>query len=228
MKIAVCDDEKISLEAVVTYIEDYCAERKSSLEYECFTNYPDLEPRIDEFDFFVMDYQTPEIDGLTFARKIREVHGEQKAIIFVTSFSEIVYDSFEVRTHRFLVKPLDKMKFFEAIDSFMSTNMCNPRIAIKSDGETDVLNISDILYVEVDDKETVFYTAENQYISRMTISSVESELIPHGFFRVHRSFLINMKKISRFDKTSVMFENGESVPISKRNYSEFCKKYLNE
>lgn len=226
MKIAVCDDEKNCLEMVVTCIEEYCTARKVNLEYECFTNYCDLEPRIGEFDFFVMDYRMPGIDGLTFAGRIREIYGEQKSIVFVTSYSEIVYDAFEVRTHRFLIKPLNTIKFFEAIDSFLNMSKTNPRITIKSVGETDILNISNLLYVEVNDKETIFCTAENQYIGRMTISDAEKALVPHGFFRIHRSFLVNIRKITHFSKTSVEFENGESIPISKRKYSEFCREYI--
>ena len=85
MKIAICDDEKNCIETVITYVEDYMAQRNIEIEYEAFEKYPALEQRIDEFDVFVMDYQTPEIDGLSFAAKIRENHGDNKAIIFVTS-----------------------------------------------------------------------------------------------------------------------------------------------
>ncbi len=226
MKIAICDDEKTCIESVITCVENYMAARKIELSYEAFERYPDLEPRTGEFDVFVMDYQTPEIDGLSFAAKIREKYGDSKAIIFVTSFPDIVYESFAVRTHRFLLKPLDEAKFFEALDSYLKTSTLNRRFAITSDGETDVVDTDDILYIEVEQKSVYVYTEENQFICRRSIASVEDELTPLGFFRVHRSYLVNMKNIARFSSDTVELRNGEKIPVSKRNYKAFCKEYL--
>ena len=226
MKIAICDDERLCIEAVITCIENYMAARKAEIEYEAFERYPDLEPRIDEFDVFVMDYQTPEIDGLTFAAIIREKYGDNKAIIFVTSFPDIVYESFAVRTHRFLVKPINEEKFFEALDSYLKTDTMTRRFVITSDGETDVVDTDDILYIEVDQKSVFVYTAENQYICRRSIASVEEELTNLGFFRVHRSYLVNMRNIAHFSNDTIELKNGEKIPVSKRNHKSFCKEYL--
>ncbi len=226
MKIAICDDEKNCLEAVITCIEDYMAERRTEIDYEAFSRYPDLEPRIDEFDVFVMDYMTPEIDGLSFAARIREKYGDNKAIIFVTSFHDIVYDSFSVRTHRFLIKPVNKEKFFEALDSYIKTNTMTRHFTITSDGETDIVNINDILYIEVELKNITVYTSEDQFICRRSITSVEEELTHLGFFRVHRSYLVNMQNIAHFSNDTIELNNGEKIPVSKRSYKSFCKEYL--
>lgn len=119
MRLAICDDEVASQEKIVSCVEDYITERKTDIEYEVFDRCAELESRIDEFGVFVLDYMMPETDGLAFARKIREKYDESKAVIFVTSFPEIVYDTFEVRTLRFLLKPLEKAKLFEAIDAYV-------------------------------------------------------------------------------------------------------------
>lgn len=119
MRLAICDDEVASQEKIIFCVEDYITERKTDIEYEAFDRCAELESRIDEFGVFVLDYMMPETDGLAFARKIREKYDESKAVIFVTSFPEIVYDTFEVRTLRFLLKPLEKAKLFEAIDAYV-------------------------------------------------------------------------------------------------------------
>lgn len=226
MRIAVCDDEKACIDSVVTVLEDYAIERRTDIDYETFERYPDLEDRVGEFDVFVMDYQTPEIDGLTFARKIREQFGEDKTIIFLTSYQEIVYDTFAVRAHRFLVKPVDKQKFFEALDAAVSNSNTNRNLAIKAEGRIELIPLGDILYVEVADKECYICLEEEQVVCRKPISQLEEELIPHGFFRVHRAYLVNMKKIRSFDQKEIEFTNGEKIMMSKRRYKEFCKAYL--
>lgn len=117
MKIAICDDEVASQERTVSYVEDYISEKKTDVEYEVFNSYVELENRIDEFNLFVLDYMMPEINGISFAKKIREKYNESKAVVFVTSFPEIVYESFEVRTLRFLLKHLVYFSFIIACDT---------------------------------------------------------------------------------------------------------------
>lgn len=226
MKIAICDDENAAIQNVVTNIEDYSIERKIDIEYETFNRYPDLEPRIGEFDVFIMDYQTPEIDGLSFARIIREKYGENKTIIFVTSYADIVYDTFEVRAHRFLIKPINKAKFFEAMDAIIALTNTNKNLVLKKEGRTEVVPISDIFYIEVANKESYIYLEEDQVVCHRSMSQLEDELVPHGFFRVHRTYLVNMKKIKSYDMKNIEFTNNEKIPMSKRRYKEFCEQYL--
>lgn len=226
MLIAVCDDELVAREEIVTCIEDYCLEQKIDIKYEVFDSYLPLEKRIDEFDVFFMDYQTPEIDGMSFAQKIRESCGSEKSIIFVTSFREIVYDAFEVNTHRFLLKPVDKNKLFEALDSCVLSGPSSRNLILKSDGYTDIISPDDIYYIEVRGKDCCIYMENDEIISRKTISFFEDELDGAGFFRVHRNYLVNMKKIKSFDKSRIELTNGHKIEISSRKYPAFCKEYL--
>lgn len=224
MKIAVCDDELVAREAVVTCLEDYSIERKINIEYEVFESYLSLEPRINDFDIFIMDYQTPEIDGMTFAKTLRDRFGDEKTIIFITSFREIVYDAFTVKTHRFLVKPIDRSKFFEALDSCVIHTDKN--LVLKSDGINDVVNTANILYIEVRGKECYICTEKEQIVSRKAISFFEDELFKAGFFRVHRSYLVNMHQVRSFNKSKIELLNGEKIDISARKYAAFCKEFI--
>jgi DNA-binding LytR/AlgR family response regulator len=173
-----------------------------------------------------MDYQTPEIDGLTFAKKIREKYGDKKTIIFLTSYQEIVYDTFAVRVHRFLIKPVDKAKMFEALDAVIGTSNLNSTLSVKSDGKVEIIPIRDILYIEVADKECYICLSEDQIVCHKPISQLEDELVSRGFFRTHRTYLVNMGNIRSFDAKTIEFSNGETIPMSKRRYKEFCSAYL--
>lgn len=227
MKIAICDDEYIDREILVSLTEDYIAERKTEFEYAVFLSYLDMQNRIDEFDVFVLDYQMPDVNGLEFAAQIREKYGaDSKAIVFVTSFDEIVYDAFVVRAHRFLTKPVVKEKYFEALDAYLHTSLSNRQIVIKGAGATSVLPLREIYYVQVAKKELYFCTENEQILCRRSIESAGQELEAYGFYRVHRSYLVNMRALSSFDRAHVEFPNGERVPISSRKYADFCKAYL--
>ncbi len=226
MRIAVCDDEQIWIESIITVLEDYSIERKIDLEYKAFGSYAELEPETDDFDIFIMDYQTPEIDGLTFAGRIREKYGNKKTIIFLTSYQEVVYDAFAVRAHRFLVKPIDKIKFYEAMDSVIENSRVNATLSVKCDNKIEIIPTEDILYIEVADKESYICLADEQIVCHKPISQLEEELIPHGFFRIHRAYLVNLSKIRSFDTKAVEFSNGETIQMSRRRYKDFCAAYL--
>lgn len=226
MKIAICDDEEFARESLITCIENYSIERKTDIDYEAFENYMLLEPRIEEFDVFLMDYQTPEIDGMTFAKKIREDYGERKAIIFVTSFEEIVFDAFSVRALRFLVKPINEAKLFEALDAYLKTNVSTNHLVIKNEGTTSVIATDEIYYIEVNGREIIICLKDDELYCRRTISSVEEELKPLGFYKPHRSYLVNMRRIKSFNRNTIEFDNGKRIDMSPRNYKDFCREYL--
>lgn len=226
MKIAICDDEKVSRDNVVNCIEDYIHDRKAGFDYEVFESYTEFKDRIDEFNVFIMDYEVPEIDGMTFARMIREKYGENKGIIFVTSFESIVYETFEVRALRFLVKPLQKEKFYEALDAYLKTNVVTKRLTVKSEGRTEVVDSCDIYYIEVMRKDIYIYLENDTVSCRDTIDSIEKQLAGLGFFRSNRSFIVNLDKVKEFDKSEITLINGDTVPLSTRIYSDFKREMV--
>lgn len=226
MKVAICDDERAQIEATVTCLEDYMHDRRISVDYECFESYALLKDRLDEFDVFILDYQVPEINGIEFARVLRETYGEEKTVIFLTSFHEIVYESFEVRTHRFLIKPIDKEKFYEALDSYFKTNPLSKRIVIKAFGDTQIINLNDVLYIESSRKDVYIVKQNEEIIYHKTITEMEEQLMNLDFFRCHRSYLVNMKNVKKFDSKNVYFNDGKSVPMAPKKFAEFNKEYL--
>ncbi len=222
MKIAVCDDEKIARENVVTLLEDYFHDRRRDIPYEVFERYPDLEDRIDEFNIFLMDYETPEIDGMSFARMIREKYGEEKAIIFITSYESVVYEAYEVRALRYILKPIKREKFYEALDAYLATNVVTKRLTVRQEGQVEAIESKDIEFVEACGKEITFHLDDGTQITcRDTLESIETKLEGFGFFRVHRKYLVNLKKVASFMNNYVVLKSGDSVEMSTRKYADF-------
>lgn len=226
MKAAICDDEIIQIENTVTFLEEYIHDRRISIDYECFESYAPLKDRISEFDLFILDYQVPEINGIEFAEMLRSSYGEEKAVVFLTSFSEIVYESFKVRPHRFLIKPIDKEKFYEALDSYFKTNHISQRIFIKTLGDTQVVNLDDVYYIEASRKDVCINKEDEQLVYHKSITDMEAQLSSLGFFRCHRSFLVNLKKVKKFDSKTVWLTNGVELPMGAKKLGEFNKEYL--
>ena len=225
MRIAICDDEQTALDELSSLTEDYILEYHVDLFYETFHSYEALCGRLDDFDIFILDYKMSGMDGMSFARLLRQSHPE-KTILFVTAYDEIVFDAFTVQTHRFLMKPVQRDKFFEALDSVVRARQMNGQLLVKKGRTTDVLDLQSIFYIQVVRKDLYIFTKDSHFMYRGTIAALQQELEPYGFFRVHRSFLVNLRNIVRFDRLSAEFPNGESVPIGTRQYASFLREYL--
>lgn len=226
MKIAICDNEPSTLDFVSSVIEDIAFAQNMDIKYEAFLSYESLMRQIGEFDLFIIDYKMPGINGMEFAKKVYSEFGTGKGLIFITAYPEIVYEAFEVRAYRFLVKPLSKEKIIEAVNEYIKDLASSKKLTIRIDDEFNILNTEDIYYMEAARKYTYIYLKDDCIKCRRTITSFENELSDYGFFRIHRSYLVNINKVKKFGSRICILENGEKIFISQKKYDEFCQLYL--
>lgn len=226
MKIAICDDERAVCDQIKNLTEAYLQAKGIQGECETFNVYQQLQGRESEFDLFLLDYKMPDIDGLEFAHKLYEEYGEKKTIIFITAYPEIVYDAFEVRTYRFLIKPVEKEKLNAALDAYIERYRAHYYLSVFSDGRTEVIPLEDILYIEVMRKDCMIVLAGRTVVCKKTIAAFEEELTPFDFYRVHRAYLVNMRKIRSYDSRIIQLDNGEKIFMGPKKYGDFCKAYI--
>ncbi len=226
MRVAICDNDVGFLKELTDSIDSYIFDRNVMLNIKKFTDYESILDHIDEFDIFFLDYKMDGIDGLSFARKLTERYGDRKRIVFVTAYPEIVYEAFEVRAFRFLVKPIEKEKLYRTLDDLLATTNLNSKITIKTDGETHYLEADDIYYLKVERKNTSFVLNNKEIVCHKPMDYFAEKLSCCSvFFRIHRSYLINVKKVRSFKNTYVIMQNGDKIEMSRRRYNDFCKRY---
>lgn len=226
LKIAVCDDERAVCSQIRDLTEAYLKAKGIQGECETFYVYQQLQGREHEFDLFLLDYKMPDVNGLEYARKLYEQYGEKKTVIFITAYPEIVYDAFEVRTYRFLVKPVEKEKLYAALDAYMERYRAQYYLSVLSDGRTEVIPMEEILYVEVMRKDCTIVLSDRTVVCHKTIAAFEEELTPFDFYRVHRAYLVNMRKIRSYDSRIITLDNGEKIFMGPKKYGDFCKAYI--
>ncbi len=235
INIAICDNNNVVLDNISKLLEDFSESRHIDISYSIFTDYEQLNNRINDFDLFILDYNMADnedckntedkINGMEFARLIRQC-SDKKGIIFITAYPEFVYESFEVRTYRFLVKPVDKEKLFDAVQSFINSISESKTLLVNINKEMYPVNLDDIFYLEVSGKNTFIYSESSVLKCRKSITSFEEELKNYGFCRIHRSYIVNISKIKRFDTRNVVLINGEKIFISQKCYPALCELYL--
>lgn len=226
MKIAICDDERAVCSEIQAWTEEYMRAKGIQCACETFNVYQQLQGRESEFDLFLLDYKMPGIDGLEFARMLHEEYDEKKTVVFITAYPEIVYEAFEVRAYRFLVKPLEKEKLCAVLDAYMERYRSQYFLSVLSDGRTEIIPLEEILYIEVMRKDCTIVLSGRTVVCHKTIAAFEEELSPLGFYRVHRAYLVNMHKIRSYDSRIIQLNNGEKIFMGPKKYGDFCKAYI--
>jgi len=194
-----------------------------------------------------LDISMPEFSGLYLAEHIIQV-APQTGIVFVTSFNEYALKAFELKALDYLLKPLTQERFNQCIDKLLrfgfkrlepeNINQLNlhfqesvKKIFVNNDEEIILLKPEDIYYFEVQDKVVLIRTIKNTYTSANTLEYFQTKLQNSNFYRCHRSYLVNLDKVSRFisySKTNCevgFAEIRDTVLVSKRNIG-ILKKML--
>ena len=232
MRIAICDDEAMILEEVSSYIKKYskmCG--KSDLEVFSFDSANSLVNSIDNgemFDVFLLDVYIGDEMGTVLARKIREKDIESP-IVFLTTSIEHAPESLEMGTLRYLLKPINPEKFYEAMDvaTEKAEKLGSKFIRLKTENGIENINISNILYTESRAHyQYVNFVDGRQVRSRMTVSELFEELSQFGgFVRGGSAYIINLNKVKSVSTGEVCFNNNRKLLLPRGAHVEIKEAF---
>lgn len=224
MIIGICDDEPLYCRQVKAYLDGYL---KSSLEkFEIYTFYSGQEflKASIRCDIVFMDIELPDINGFEIVMEYQHICSSK--IIFLTSHAEEMANGYRVKAFRFLLKPIDLIKFKEAVDQAI-LEICSEKKIVVLDGENKkIVKIADIIYIEAADRSTGIRTREGFYKSAFKITEYSNLLDPLFFFQTHRSYIVNMRFISDYNHSTIFLDNGEIVKLSRLKYQMFQKHFF--
>lgn len=223
--IAVCDDNIYFLQELTRHINAILNEQKSNYTLEEFTSGEQLL-NARPFDIIFLDIEMVGMNGMETARKLRE-RGDKSMLVFLTAHKKYVFSAFDVEAMQYLLKPLDierlKTVLNQAILRLETEN--TQYLNIKQGNKVTRVPFNSILYIEVFDRKLFIHTAVCTYDFYGKLDELE-ELLSDDFFRCHRSYIVNLSYVRRYDKTAITMTTGDMVFISKRKYSMFCKRFL--
>ena len=157
------------------------------------------------------------------AKKIRK-RGIESPIIFLTTSVEHAPESFETSTLRYLIKPIDPKKFYEAMDvAFACAEKIGQRlIKLKTENGVESVNASHIMCSEAHDHYQYVTLSGGEVIKvRMTVTELYALLAKHGgFIRVGSPYIINLRHVKNLSRTEVLLYNDVTVPIPRGKYAE--------
>ena len=226
MRFAVCDDEQLFRDDIKKAVYTYSNMHNLELVVDEYISGEELLDSPYESDVVFLDYRMGGINGLETARLLREKNRDC-IIIFLTSFSRIVYEVFEVNAFRFFEKPLDIKKLYKALDDYFTSFGDNYPVLLKTGRDTVCVRTNEIIFLEADNKKCFVNLETERLHCARTMGSIENQLPKNIFFKVNKAFIVNFNHIKNYDKEFVYFKNGMHVPVSRKYYTSFKETYRN-
>ena len=234
IQIAICDDEKAILDEVSGYIKDY-AESKGDLDLEVFRfdSARTLISTLEEgktFDIFVLDVYIGDEMGTELADSIRK-KGIESPIIFATTSLEHAPQSYETGTLRYLIKPLNPRKFYEAMDAaLLQVKRIEARfLKFKTENGVASVNANHVLYSEARDHYQYLNQDDGEEIKvRMTVAELFAMLVKYGgFVRIGSAYIVNLRHVKNVTPTSVALYNNIKIQIPRGKFTEIKNTFWN-
>ncbi len=234
MRIAICDDNALSVNMLRDTI-DNCVQDYREIDFFSFSSGEEIVSAHTRkglrFDMIFMDIKLKKMNGIDAAKIIRGVD-DDVLIFFVTAYMDYVFQGYEARAFRYILKPYTDEQIKKEFGCAMRELFENEkRYTIQTKANILSYNIDDILYLESIKRQICIVTIHGREYFYSKLSAEEEKLAPYGFVRIHQSFLVNMSYIKTIIENSIYLTDDTVLPISKNRKREALlsyTKYLTE
>jgi two-component system, LytTR family, response regulator len=202
-------------------------------------------------DLVFLDVQMPKLDGF----EVLELIDPSVAVIYVTAYDQYAMKAFDAHAVDYLLKPFSADRFKKALErarqrlgepapatpriaaTELSAAARAPeqrleRIVVKDGAKVHIIPLEKLDYVEAQDDYVALRSEKKNYLKQQTISSVEAQLDPKKFVRIHRSYIVNLERIARIepytkDSRVAVLTDGTQLPVSRSGHARL-KELLGE
>ncbi len=224
MKIGILTPDKKFDDFLRKTVLEYGDRKCLSVELEPFPSLKDVLLTEQPYDLLLIDDKYEHRSCVETARLIR-TKNPAATMVLISSSPDKVYESFAVRAHRYLLKPVTQTMLFEALDSYFNERMKNFLVICRTHTGFMTVPSEDILYVEANQKDSILHLRTGPTGVLTSFSQVVLQVPPESFCQTHRSYMVNMKYIARFDPDFIYLTNGSKIALSRRRKVTFLVAY---
>ena len=240
IRAAIVDDEELARGLLREYLRE-----AGGIEVvaECANGFEAVKAIAEQKpDLVFLDVQMPKLDGF----EVLELIDPGIAVIFVTAYDQYAMRAFDANAVDYLLKPFSADRFRKAIDR-VRQRLRNPapaankisasdlsaaarppeqkleRIVVKDGTKVHIIPIEKLDYVEAQDDYIALRSEKKNYLKQQTISSIEAQLDPKRFVRIHRSYIVNLERVAKIepyakDSRVAVLSDGTQLQVSRAGY----------
>ena len=218
-RFAICDDSQEDIKYIEKLIREWNKQTGYQIRIDRFPSgeaflfaYED-DPGV---DVLFLDIEMKELSGIELAQKLREL-GSRVQIVFVTGYMEYIAQGYDVEALHYLLKPVTEEKLRGVLDRAMERLKNRERELVITMSEGIIrIPLTEIRYLEVLGNYVTIHGRESYSVKR-TLSQLE-ELLDERFYRIHRSYIVNLQLVRKCTRTEVILKDDTALPLSRRNY----------
>lgn len=223
MKILICDDQIEFINETKNHVEEYMKSHFINYEIEVETNPQKIIDNDSIYQLAFLDIQMEQVDGLSLAKVLKE-RNPKMIIFFITSFNDYQDDAMDLRAFRFFEKPFNAERLYSGLDKAMEyIDETYIDFYLYTNNEQKKILIDDVIYVERLNRQVHLVTTQGKFITRESFDDWCETLQNTFFYRVHKSFIVNLHYVTSYKYSELILQNEISIPIATRRQSDFHK-----
>lgn len=232
IRCLIVDDEPLAIGLLEKHVQQFS---QLELVASCWNAMQAFEILKEQaIDLIFLDIQMPGLNGIEFVKSLQN----PPCFIFTTAYRDYAVESYELNAIDYLLKPITFNRFFKSINTYfdkihnISAPIANPPLAesdqfiyVNTNRKFVKVNFADVLFIESMKDYVQIHLAEQKIITKDKISKFNTKL-PGHFIRVHRCFIVNVRKITAYTHQDIEINNRE-IPIGisyKNNVMQFLKQ----
>ena len=238
IRAVIVDDEELAREGLRDHLGRH---REVEVVAECANGFEavkaiaELRPSL-----LFLDVQMPKLNGF----EALELAGSEMAVVFVTAYDQYAIKAFEVHAVDYLLKPFSAPRFDEALaraldqisrkdfsrsakilETARSAAAPLERVLIRNGSDVFVVPVGTIDYIEAQDDYVSIAAAGKKHLKPQRLSELETQLDAKRFVRIHRSYILNIDRISRIelyakDSRVAILKDGSQLPVSRAGHEK--------
>ncbi len=234
IKCVAIDDEPLAVKKIAGYILkipflELVAECRSASEAMSVLSENDVQ-------LLFIDINMPDINGMDFVKSL----AKKPYIVFTTAYSEYAVEGFQVEAVDYLLKPISFGNFLKAANKVknlieLTTNNQKESLSttanhsfVKSEYKLIRIELDNIKYIESQHEYIkIFLINSNAVVTQISMKNIEEQLPCDRFMRVHRSFIVNLARVSVIERNRIVFDDKIYIPISEQ-YKEKFQEYIDK
>lgn len=219
MKLVICDDNPADIDYITGLIDVWKRQAGTAVEILSFPSAEALLFAWEEnrdMDILLLDIEMGKMSGVELAKHLRQA-GARMQIVFITGYMDYIAEGYDVEALHYLLKPVTQERLSQVLDRARSRiTKREHMLHLTLQSGVVRLPVYEIRYLEVMRNYTTIHASKDYSVKR-SLNDLEGEL-DESFYRIHRSFIVNLRFVRRVTRTDVILKDGTALPLSRKRY----------